>query len=306
MAETASGGSRRLRSGSEADVDAYRLVDGRLFLFCHVKEERFAADEAFVRGIAASISEVEVVGIGRALKTEDRSEPLAPVWLAPPPSDGVLWSVEGDLRFRLEATSVLNPGLFLDQRENRARLAELCRAARAARGADVSVLNLFSYTGSFSTVARGAGAVRTTSVDVSARYLAWERANFDANFSGSGGDPPRLIRADARDFLRRGRKRGDRYRYIVIDPPTFSRGEGKPFRVETDLPALIDDALACLSEKGPAAVFASTNDARWPREKLLDVLSKAARNSGTELAEGSTPKDFGPAHPLKSAWLVRA
>jgi len=304
-------GSYRLRcqSQDDADVDAYRLVDAppqqqRLFLFAHLKEARLVDDEAFAREIATATGE-EVVGVGRALKTDSGSEPLPTIWFATPPEDGVLWTSEGALRFRLETKDVLNPGLFLDQRENRARLEELCREAIARTKAPetVSVLNLFSYTGSFSLAARAGCVTRTTSVDVSARYLAWERKNFDENFPGT--EPPRLIRADARDFLRRARKRGDEYRFIVIDPPTFSRGEGKPFRVASELPRLAEDALACLSSDAPSALFVSTNDARWAHEEFVDAMERVARAGSATLSEGTVPGDFWHAHPLKSAWLVR-
>jgi 23S rRNA (cytosine1962-C5)-methyltransferase len=304
-------GSYRVRSQDDADVDAYRLVGAlppqrqRLFLFAHLKEARLVDDEAFAREIATATGE-DVVGVGRALKADRGSEPLSTIWFDTPPEDGVLWTEEGPLRFRLETKDVLNPGLFLDQRENRVRLSALCRDAIAQTGApeSVSVLNLFSYTGSFSLAARAGGATRTTSVDVSARYLAWERKNFDENFPGA--DPPRLIRADARDFLRRARKRGDQYRFIVIDPPTFSRGDGKPFRVASELPRLAEDALACLSRDAPSAVFVSTNDAGWSNEEFLVAMERVARAGSATLSEGTTPSDFGPDHPLKSAWLSRS
>ena len=54
-------------------------------------------------------------------------------------------------------------GLFLDQRENRARLAPL--AARGGRW-----LNLFSHTGAFSVSLLAAGAEAVVSVDLSAPY----------------------------------------------------------------------------------------------------------------------------------------
>jgi 23S rRNA G2069 N7-methylase RlmK/C1962 C5-methylase RlmI len=296
--------SRRFRAGDDADVDAYLLADGRFFLFCHIKNERLARDDAYAHSLAADFPDGEVVGVGRASKAEEGSLPLPPVWLGEVP--GELWAMEGGLRFRLEPERVLNPGLFLDQRENRRRLGELVRRAAGSGefGPDDGMLNLFSFTGAFSLSARHAGAHLTTSVDVSSRYLSWERKNFDANFAGVG-EAPRLLRSDARDFLRRAAKKGACYRFIVIDPPTFSRSDNKAFRVREHLPAMVKDALACLPEGRFGAVLVSANDARWDEEDFFSELGHAARAADATVERGRTPPDFGAAHPLKSAWLIR-
>ncbi|HEX7670681.1 MAG TPA: class I SAM-dependent methyltransferase [Polyangiaceae bacterium] len=303
--------SRRFRTGSDADVDAYLLEDGRFFLFCHLLDGSLAADDAYARSLVGAFPEGTVMGVGRALKTDEGSTPLAPVWFGEAPAGGELWTVEAGVRFRLEAERVLNPGLFLDQRENRQRLGELVREARIEPGQreDDGLLNLFSYTGAFSLAARRAGVRRTTSVDLSARYLAWERQNFDANFAGAAATPseeaPRLIRDDARAFLRRAVKKGAKYRFIVIDPPTFSRGQKDVFRVQEQLVPMARDALECLCTDGLSAVLVSMNDARWNPVDFFGAFDGLARDAGVRAERGHTPADFGDAHPLKSVWLIR-
>jgi 23S rRNA (cytosine1962-C5)-methyltransferase len=296
--------SRRFRSDGDADVDAYLLADGRFFLFCHIKNERLAGDEGFARSLAVDFPDGDVIGVGRASKAADGSLPLPAIWMAEAPPGGELWAVEDDLRFRLEPERVLSPGLFLDQCENRRRLVELVRLAAGSGvvGADDGMLNLFSYTGAFSLSARRGGARLTTSVDVSARYLAWERKNFDANFPG---DAPRLLRSDARDFLRRAAKKRARYRFIVIDPPTFSRSEKSVFRVREHLVPMVKDALGCLPDGRFGAVFVSANDAQWDEGDFLVEMDRAAKARGATVERGLTPPDFGQEHPLKSAWLIR-
>jgi 23S rRNA (cytosine1962-C5)-methyltransferase len=296
--------SHRCRSGADADVDAYLLADGRFFLFCHIKDERLARDDAHARSLAADFRGGDVIGVGRAWKAPEGSRPLPAIWMAPAPPGGELWAVEDGLRFRLEPEHVLNPGLFLDQRENRRRLVEFVRiaAGSGAFGADDGMLNLFSYTGAFSLSARRGGARLTTSVDVSARYLAWERKNFDANFKD---EPPRLLRADARDFLRRAAKKKARYRFVVIDPPTFSRSEKSVFRVREHIVPMVKDALACLPGGRLGAVLVSANDADWHEDDFLAEMDRAAKEGGATIESGRTPPDFGLAHPLKSAWLIR-
>jgi 23S rRNA (cytosine1962-C5)-methyltransferase len=297
-----SGGSGRILSGPRADVDAYLLDSGDYLLFAHLKVETPDGDETFLRDLAEKQLPGAVSAIARAVKTPQRSEPLAPVWLKGP--GGALVAMEGGLRYVLSTDDVLNPGLFLDQRDNRSRLVELVAdaAARGPLGQDDGMLNLFSYTGSFSVAAFSAGAPGTTSVDVSARYLRWERQNHEANFGERSA--PRLIKDDARDFVRRARKKGARYRFVVIDPPTFSRGQGKPFRARDELVPLVRAAIECFPPHGSAAVLASTNDAGFDGVEFRRELEAEAEDHGLRFEPGRVPEDFRDTH-AKSAWLVR-
>ncbi len=84
-------------------------------------------------------------------------------------------------------------GLFLDQRENRERVA-----ARAAGG---RWLNLFAHTGAFTAALLRAGAKEVVSVDLSA---AWLRC-LDATLARNGLDATRhrAVRGDSRRFFER-------------------------------------------------------------------------------------------------------
>lgn len=293
----------RFRSDPAFDIDAYRLAEGRHALFAHVKDERFTGAEHVATWVAWF--EAPVVVVGRALKTPARSLPLPPVWSEGSDPSLELWAVEAGLELRLEVEGVLNPGLFLDQRENRRRLTELLRAGGpGAPSAEHGVLNLFSYTGAFTLAALAGGATRVTSVDVSARYLSWEGENVARNFPERVASCRRL-KADARDFLRRARARGDRYRAIVLDPPTFSRGQGRPLRIREDLVPLVQDALACLPVQGPGALLVSANDAGWDRDAFLATVRDAAHGVSARVEPGALPPDFPPDHPLVSAWILR-
>src|SRR4029077_6719945 len=81
--------------------------------------------------------------------------------------------LEGALRLRVNFDDYLDTGLFLDHRITRARL----RAAVSGR----HFLNLFAYTGAATVYAADGGALSTTSVDLSATYLAWARDNLALN-----------------------------------------------------------------------------------------------------------------------------
>ena len=294
--------SFRWLTSEDIDVDAYLLSDTSWMLFAYVKNPSLAASEEHLNQLALRFARGKVSFVAGALKTEKGSEPLKTVSF----SDEVpaeVWCKDGWIRYRLETAEVLNPGLFLDQTHNRDRLIERIQAAyerKTLRETD-ALLNLFSYTGSFTIASVCAGLKNTTSVDASSRYLEWEKLNFDANFGGLAVEH-RLIRDDARDFLRREIKRGNRYRWIVIDPPTFSRGDKKIFKVQDDMPELMENAFQCLLPGG--AILVSTNDSRWETRAFNVMVTKFAREKELEIEWGRTPSEFGAAHPLKSVWLL--
>lgn len=101
-------------------------------------------------------------------------------------------------------------GLFLDQRDNRARIRALARGKR--------VLNAFAYTGGFAVAAALGGAAHVVSVDTSRPALDLGAAAWDAN--GLAPEAATWIEADVFDYLRAAR---DRFDLIVLDPPPFVR-----------------------------------------------------------------------------------
>src|ERR1700722_7436295 len=126
----------------------------------------------------------------------------------------------------LSFTEGYSVGLFLDQRDNRRRFltnhvaADFPLFPNGAAGAEV--LNTFAYTCGFSVCAAKAGA-RTTSLDLSKKYLDWGKRNFALN----GLDPAAhdFIYGDTFDWLRRLAKKGRAFDPVVLDPPTFSQSK---------------------------------------------------------------------------------
>src|SRR5690606_10730860 len=99
------------------------------------------------------------------------------------------------------------------------------------------VLNLFGYTGVASLVCASAGA-RVTHVDASKKSVAYAREN--AHLSGMEDAPIRWIVEDARKYVQREVKRGNKYDGIILDPPKYGRGPtGEVWRLFEDLPELL-------------------------------------------------------------------
>jgi 23S rRNA (cytosine1962-C5)-methyltransferase len=218
---------------------------------------------------------------------------------------------ENGVKFELSFNEGYSVGLFLDQRDNRRRLltghiaADFPLLAPSAPRPAPEVLNCFSYTCGFSVCAALAGA-RTTSLDLSKKYLEWGRRNFALN----GLDPAAhdFIFGDTFDWLRRFAKKGRAFDAVLLDPPTFSRSDEGVFRAEKDYGDLVVAALPVLKPGG--VLFASTNAAMLAPEEFWEGIEAAVRTAGRKIAKQHyvpQPPDFPisreePAY-LKTVWL---
>jgi 23S rRNA (cytosine1962-C5)-methyltransferase len=115
------------------------------------------------------------------------------------------------------------------------------------------VLNLFAYTGAASLLAAKAGA-EVTHVDASRKAIAWARQN--QAVSKLGAAPIRWILDDARKFVAREVRRGNRYHFVLIDPPKFGRGpNGEEWDVFKHLAPFLRDCSALLAPERAALVL---------------------------------------------------
>jgi 23S rRNA (cytosine1962-C5)-methyltransferase len=220
--------------------------------------------------------------------------------------------LENGLRYELSFNEGYSVGLFLDQRDNRRRFLTSHIAANfpllqsAVGNRQPAILNCFAYTCGFSVAAAKAGA-RTTSLDLSKKYLEWGKRNFALN----GLDPAAhdFIYGDTFDWLRRLAKKDRAFDAIVLDPPTFSQSkEHGTFRAEKDYGKLVTAALPVLKPGG--VLLASTNAADWPPEDFLADVEAAVHGAKRKIRQRHyvpQPPDFPisraePAY-LKTVWM---
>ena len=115
------------------------------------------------------------------------------------------------------------------------------------RSETLNILNLFGYTGGATLVCARAGA-KVVHVDSSKTAMTQARDN--AELSGLKDKPVRWILDDAREFVRREVKRGNRYDGIIMDPPAFGHGtENELWKIEDHFRALVDECFELLVEK---------------------------------------------------------
>jgi 23S rRNA (cytosine1962-C5)-methyltransferase len=208
---------------------------------------------------------------------------------------------EHDVQFEVRLGEGLSTGLFLDQRDNRARFAAQAHGKR--------VLNLFAYTCAFGVVAARAGALSTTNLDVSKAILERGRRNYALLGAELAPDAHRFLARDVLEALPRLARRGERFDLIALDPPSYASTAHGPFSVERDYPRLVAGALAVLEPGG--VLLACTNHARLTQHELLRSIESGARSVGRRTRSvdfSPPPPDFPfdperPAH-LKSAWVL--
>lgn len=192
----------------------------------------------------------------------------------------------------------LSTGIFLDQRQAR----ELVRS----RTRGLSVLNLFAYQCAFTVAAAAGGAKRTVSVDVSA--MALERGRENLVVTGLFDERHEFVAEDVFKWLQRAQKKGERFDWVILDPPSYSTTKERRFVAESDYAEL---AALCLSVVKPGGVLlASMNHRKTTknrfRKQLFEAGRLAKRNVGRirDTAESlDYPAQNGAERYLKSALL---
>ncbi|MBN1497965.1 MAG: class I SAM-dependent rRNA methyltransferase [Spirochaetes bacterium] len=150
-----------------------------------------------------------------------------------------------------------NTGIFLDMREVRNRLAPYYSRN------DI-MLNLFSYTALFSVHALIHGITGATNVDLSKGVL--ERAKTNYRLNGLRIDERDFVYGDSLEWIRRFRRQGKAFSFVIFDPPTFSRNRKRTFSTKKNY----RDSLALVSALVPSGLaFTSINSYSISREEYL-------------------------------------
>jgi 23S rRNA (cytosine1962-C5)-methyltransferase len=118
---------------------------------------------------------------------------------------------EGPCRFLVDIGKGHKTGFYLDQRDNRQRLAGYAQGR--------SVLNCFAYTGGFGIWALKGGAEHVTDVESSSSAIQLSARHVALN--GFDNQKVDHLKGDVFDVLRDFRNSGRRFDLIVLDPPKF-------------------------------------------------------------------------------------
>lgn len=153
------------------------------------------------------------------------------------------WQIKyGELVFNVKPMNFKHTGIFPEQAVNWDYIMEKIRSA----GREISVLNLFAYTGGATVAAAKAGA-SVCHVDAAKGMVAWAKEN--AASSGVADRPIRWIVDDCAKFVEREIRRGRRYDAIIMDPPSYGRGpSGEIWKLEENLWPFVSLCAGVLSD----------------------------------------------------------
>lgn len=210
--------------------------------------------------------------------------------------------VEG-IRFQLSGTDFGHLGIFPEQQRQWAWIRARVKAAVQGRTRPPSVLNLFAYSGG-STLAAALGGAEVCHLDASRGMVEWARVN--AGLNGLAEAPIRWITDDAHKFLHREIRRQRRYDAVILDPPTFGRGQrGELYKIEQDLPETLSLCRELLS-KTPLFVLLSAHTPGLTPVGLRHLLAQAMRDPGGQVTEGEMLLEGEPdVAPLPSGAFAR-
>ncbi len=185
--------------------------------------------------------------------------------------DGPVSYDENGLSWKVDLRTGQKTGAYLDQRDNRARVAPLARGLRVA--------DVCCYTGGFTLPMLRAGAASVTGVDVSRSALELAREN--ARRNGLSDEALDFQRHDAFRWLEGERQAGRSYEMIVLDPPRFARSSRGVRQALSGYGWLNEGAVRVLEPGGVLVTCSCTG--RVTLSDLVQVLAGVEERTGRRI-----------------------
>ena len=199
------------------------------------------------------------------------------------------WTVSyGELTFRIKPMGFKHTGLFPEQAVNWDKMTALIKNA----GRQISVLNLFAYTGGATCACLSAGA-SVCHVDAAKGMV--ERAGENVRLSSLQDKPVRYIVDDCVKFVQREIRRGRKYDAIIMDPPSYGRGPGgEMWKIEDQLFDFVKLCAGVLSDDPLFVLINSYTTGLQPQVlKNILQLTVAGASGRVEADEVGLPTEEG-------------
>ena len=199
-------------------------------------------------------------------RAEEGLEPFAGVLHGEVPE--LIEIEESGLEFLVPTDTGRKTGFYLDQRENRRRLAQRVRPGER-------VLDLFCYTGAFALYAARAGAyavgvdILPDAIDLAEVHA--RRNRLEAHW----------IVENAFDWLPKAAEQGAKFDWIVLDPPAIAKRQDQKDSLRWAIWKLVYHALPLLNEGGHIAVCSCTY--QLGISDMLDTVRLAATDRNQPL-----------------------
>jgi 23S rRNA (cytosine1962-C5)-methyltransferase len=180
---------------------------------------------------------------------------------------------ENGTRYRVHFGSGHKTGFFCDQRENRKRVAELCRGQ--------SVLDVCCYTGGFAVMAaKLGGATDVTGIDLDEEPLKFAKQNAALN-----DVRVKFTQADAFAYMRDMLRSGRQFDMVVLDPPKLIRSRAE---IEEGTKKHFDLNRLAMQLVKPGGLMLSCSCAGLLPEEEFVRLVRSAASSSTRSSENPT------------------
>ena len=176
-----------------------------------------------------------------------------------------------DLTFNVKQMGFKHTGVFPEQAVNWDYIMDNIKESKR----EISVLNLFAYTGG-ATIASSCAGASVVHLDSSRGMVDWAKDN--AKASNLEDKPIRYIVDDVVKFVSREIRRGHKYDVIIMDPPSYGRGaNGEVWDIEKDLDNLLKLCVELLSDK-PLLFIINSYTGGLNKEIIKDLIQLRITN----------------------------
>lgn len=223
------------------------------------------------------------------------SRPLPDPWMASVPLPGGRLTTSLVLHLRPSPSGQV--GLFLEH-------VEVSRWLAGVLEPGDRILSLFAHTGVATLAAAAAGGC-VTHVDASRQAIRTARDN--ASSSELARSAIRWIHDDCPAFVARLARRGERFRGIVLDPPSWGHGpNGQAFSIEKDLPTLVEMAAGLIDHPSPI-VLVTSHTPGWDDRRLAALVESMplAASSHSRVESGALACEDGSGRRLGLGHFAR-
>jgi 23S rRNA (cytosine1962-C5)-methyltransferase len=191
------------------------------------------------------------------------------------------WILENNLSFKVNWVKGQKTGFFLDQRENRALLAQYSPGKR--------ILNCFSYSGGFSIYGLCHNALEVVSVDVSEKAIRLCEENVIEN---KVQQRHQGVVANVLEYLKSNE---DTFDIVVVDPPAFAKSLAKRHNAVQAYKRLNVLALKKVGKGGLLFTFSCSQVIG--EDLFYNTITAAAIESGRNIRVVKKMNQ-GPDHPI--------
>ncbi len=220
----------------------------------------------------------------RKLEGMEENKGWYPLKDVPAPASTETKITENGIVYDVDFENGQKTGFFLDQKYNRLAVSKIAK--------DKRVLDCFTHTGSFALNAAKGGAHHVCAVDISETAIEMAKKNAENN---GLTDKMTFITEDVFDLLTKMDNFGEKYDFIILDPPAFTKSRKT---VDNAFKGYKDINFRAMKLLPRGGYFATCSCSHFmPDELFVKMLHSAAKDAGVQLRQIEA-RQQSPDHPI--------